>query len=182
MAMLLARRGGDAAMKYLGKALLAVPVIAFMLVAAAHAGDRARYRAATARTYCKAAVHGSADAQARLGALLTTGEGVARSKGTAFQWLSRAADQGHTRAQLMLAEAWTHGRGVPRNTSFAYKWAYLAQRNATDQDTRAKADALLAALTPQMSAAQVDEATQWAATWKPRLETSGQAQARAPGL
>src|SRR5262245_16911483 len=147
MAMLLARRGGDTAMQYSGKALLAVPVIAFMLVGAAHAGDRARYRSATARTYYKAAVHGSADAQARLGALLTTDEGVVRSKGTAFQWLSRAADQGHPRAQLMLAEIWTQGRGVPRNNSFAYKWAYLAQRSAGDRDTRAKADALLAALT-----------------------------------
>jgi len=169
-------------MESVGKALLAVPVVALVLLGGAQAGDRVLYRSAAARTTYKAAVHGSADAQARLGALLTTGEGVARSAAAAFQWLSRAADQGHARAQLMLSEAWAHGRGVPRNNSFAYKWAYLAHSNATDQDIRAKADALLATLSQQMSAAQVDEAMQWAVAWKPRTETPGLAQSRTHGV
>jgi len=169
-------------MKSLGRALLAVPAVTLVLLSGAQAGERALYRSAAARGYYKAAAHGSADAQARLGALLTTGEGVARSQAAAFQWLSRAADQGHPGAQLMLSEAWAYGRGVPRNNSFAYKWAYLAQVNATEQDTRAKADALLATLRQQMPAAQVDEATQWAVAWKPRLETSGQGEPGTHGV
>ena len=121
------------------KVSVSAPLFALALtvaaMATAHAGERS-YRSATARTYYKAAVQGSADAQARLGALFAHGDGVTRSDVVAFQWLLRAADQGHTRAQVMLSEAWSNGRGVPRNYVSAYKRAYLAQMNAPDQDTR----------------------------------------------
>jgi TPR repeat protein len=161
------------------KISVAAPLFALAMTAAAagaaHAGDRS-YRSATARIYYKAAVEGSADAQARLGALFVHGDGVARSDTIAFQWLLRAADQGHPRAQLMLSEAWSEGRGVPRNYVSAYKWAYLAQGNAPDQDTRDRADALLTTLTRLMSAAEVDEAKDYAAAWKPRLEVPKQVQ------
>jgi len=149
---------------------LAVLIVISAIAAAPPASEGASARSATARAYYKAAVQGSADAQARLGALYVKGDGVTQSDATAFQWLLRSADQGHPRAQLMLSEAWANGRGVPRNNTIAYNWAYLAQMNAPDQDIRDQAGALLTALTRRMSAAEIDEAKQWAATWKPRLE------------
>ena len=156
-------------------------ILTLALVASGHAGDGASRQSETASAYYKAAVQGSADAQANLGALYANGAGVPQSDAAAIQWLMRAAEQGHAKAQLMFGDSWANGRGVARNNPIAYKWAYLARTTATDAETRNKADQLLATLTRQMSAAEIAEARQQADAWTPRLEASqaGHAQSMA---
>ena len=158
------------------KSLLEVVIVATALggamLGAVHAGEAGSRLSETAGAYYKAAVQGSADAQASLGALYAKGAGVPQSDTTALQWFMRAAEQGHGKAQVMLGEIWANGWGVPRNQAIAYKWATLAKANATEPKTREKADKLIDRLAQQMSDDQIAEARGWAAQWKPQLEVT----------
>jgi len=145
-------------------ALLTLPVLG---IAAAAEGSGQGDAAAIYRS----AVQGSADAQARLGALYANGEGVEQSDTQAIQWLMRAAEQGHAKAQLMLADFWAIGRSVPRHEPIAYKWASLAKANATDGPTRDEAQQLLTVLGRRMSPQDVAEAKRQVTAWSPRVET-----------
>ena len=155
------------------KVFIGASILAVALVGSA----QAQRESEAAREYYKAAVQGSADAQASLGALYATGTGVQQSDAVAFQWLKRAAEQGHCKAQLMLGEIWANGTGVPRNDLFAYKWAYLAKANGADSDTWERAATLLDRLAQHMSGAQIADARQRAAEWKPDLEATPTIQA-----
>ena len=154
------------------KMLIGASIFAVAGLNGAIAGSDSPRESEAARAYYRAAVQGSADAQASLGALYATGSGVQQSDAVAFQWLKRAAEQGHGKAQLMLGEIWANGTGVPRNDLFAYKWAFLAKAHAADSETRAKATSLLDQLARQMSDAQIADARQRAAEWKAEVETT----------
>jgi uncharacterized protein len=154
------------------KVLIGASIFAIAGLGSAIAGSDASRESEAARTYYRAAVQGSAEAQANLGALYAAGNGVQQSDAAAFQWLKRAAEQGHGKAQLMLGEIWANGAGVPKNDLFAYKWAYLAEVNATDSETRNKAASLLDRLARGMSNAQIVDARQRATEWRAEIETS----------
>lgn len=158
------------------KSLLKVIIVATALGGAmpgpVHAGEAASHVSETASAYYRAAVQGSPDAQANLGALYAKGVGVPQSDTAAFQWFMRAAEQGHGKAQVMLGEIWANGWGVPRNEAIAYKWATLAKANGLDLKTRDKADKLIDRLAQQMSDDQIAEARLWAAQWKPQREVA----------
>lgn len=159
-------------MKFRGQMLAAMGVFALGILVLANAAGAAALQSETAKAYYKAAAQGSADAQANLADLYAAGTDVEQSDGAAFQWYMRAAGQGHGRAQLKLAEIWSSGRGVPRNDLLAYKWAYLAAQHAAEKDVRDSAEKLLGTLANRLSAAEIGEAREYAAQWKPQLESS----------
>src|SRR5215475_6676696 len=148
---------GDAVMKSLFEVFLTAAILTLPLLHIANAAEGSNQAEAAASTY-RAAVQGSADAQARLGALYANGDGVEQSDAAAIQWLLRAAEQGHAKAQLMLADFWAIGRSVPRHEQIAYKWASLAKAHASDGPTREEAQQLLVVLKRRMSPQDIADA------------------------
>ncbi len=152
-----------------GSELFTGVVLGVTLVASATAGPTLGPVGAGS-PYYEAAVRGDPTAQAMLGAQYAkTSDAQA-----AFQWIWRAAQQGHGGAQLELAEMFAAGRTVPKHLVTAYQWAYLAQGNAGDAETTAKADQLISQLAQQLSNAEIKDALRRAAEWKPRRELQPQ--------
>jgi uncharacterized protein len=69
---------------------------------------------------------GDARAQAGLGYMYYSGQGVPRDTARAADLFQRAADQGEPTAQLFLALMYFHAEGVPKNASLALMWLELA--------------------------------------------------------
>jgi uncharacterized protein len=107
---------------------------------------------------------GDMNAEAQLGWMYSTGQGVPRDFYEAAKWLYRAATQGQGWAQFQLGLLYNRGEGVPRDYVMAYTWFNLSASQATgnDHDYRARLrDALAAKMTP----AQVSAAQELALTW-----------------
>ena len=145
---------------------IAIAVLGFAGCAAAEELSRA------AQQKYAAAVRGDADAQAELGAMYATGDGVPQSDAKALQWLLRAANQGNAEASLRLSEAFSAGKGVSVNYVVAYKWAFLAGLNAKAGalQTRDSATRTLDTLAQKMNNSEVADAREQASKWKPVLE------------
>ncbi len=77
----------------------------------------------------KAAEQGLSDAQAMLGYLYDSGQGVRQDHKMAVKWYRNAAEQGHAVAQNNLGYSYELGQGVPQNHKMAVKW----YRNAAEQ-------------------------------------------------
>jgi len=78
--------------------------------------------AAAAREYARLAEAGEAVAQAHLGYMYYTGEGVNRDYGKAVEWFRKAAAQGNADAQYNLAVAYAFGEGVEQDYKQAADW------------------------------------------------------------
>lgn len=65
---------------------------------------------------------GDATAQAHLGLLYASGEGVAKDAGLAFSWYRKAAEQGDIAGQSNLGNLYAEGQGVPKDTEQAMLW------------------------------------------------------------
>lgn len=76
------------------------------------------------------AERGNARAQAMLGFLYETGQGVPQAYAAASYWYRLAAEQGDTRAQYLLGLAYDKGHGVQQDVVAAYKWLDLAAAHA----------------------------------------------------
>jgi len=74
------------------------------------------------RSYRKAADHGHAAAQSRLGWMYENGEGVEADYNEAVTWHRRAAEQGHVKAMNDLGYMYRHGWGVTQSYSEALRW------------------------------------------------------------
>jgi Protein kinase domain/Sel1 repeat len=73
--------------------------------------------------YRKAAEHGDAEAQFRLGLMYLRGQGVQADKSVGFDWVHKAAAQGHAAAQNRLGNAYEDGAiGVHPNLVSASDW------------------------------------------------------------
>ena len=82
--------------------------------------------------YRKAAKHGDAGAQGRLGHAYCHGEGVTQDREVGVTWLRKAAEQGEADAMYSLGCAYYHGTGVAQDREVAATWfreAVLTQRN-----------------------------------------------------
>ena len=79
------------------------------------------YRQA-AEQFRKQAERGDAGAQARLGWMLTNGNGVAVNLVEAAKWFRLAAELGQPEAQARLAVIYAVGLGVPKDETEAAKW------------------------------------------------------------
>jgi TPR repeat protein len=94
-------------------------------VAAYDRGDYAR----AFREFRKAAEHNDATAQAVLGHLYATGQGVPQDMVSAVKWYRAAAEQGVAGAQNTLGQLYAGGRGVGRDYVRAHMWFAIAVRN-----------------------------------------------------
>jgi hypothetical protein len=133
-----------------GLALSASSTLAF---AAGDIGDREM-----AARYTAAAAAGDNRAQFYLGALYSTGVGVAQSDGEAFGWVARAAQQGNSQAMLVLGGLLAIGRGAPKDNVAAYKWAYIVSQGSRIAEYKNGAAQLLSLLETRMSPAEIDRA------------------------
>src|ERR1700730_10481885 len=107
---------------------LAVPVAAGPREDAATAYQRGDYGVAF-RLWRPLAEQGDARAQAELGRMYDTGEGVAQNRVQAASWYRKAADQGLADAQTYLGLMYQYGHGVPQDYVQAVSWF----RKAADQ-------------------------------------------------
>jgi uncharacterized protein len=65
-------------------------------------------------------------AQAHLGSLYRTGQGVAQDYREAAKWYLEAANRGNASAQFHLAMMYDKGEGVEQDRVTAYMWYILA--------------------------------------------------------
>jgi len=118
--------------------IVCATVVVLAATSSSYADSLARGSAAFARgEYIKAAQvllpfaeRGSARAQAMLGFMYATGQGVPQSYDAASYWYRLSAEQGDTTAQYLLGLAYDKGQGVPLDEVAAYKWLNLAAAHA----------------------------------------------------
>ncbi|KAH7036566.1 hypothetical protein BKA57DRAFT_175644 [Linnemannia elongata] len=72
--------------------------------------------------YLKAALHGCADGQYRVGVMFLEGRGVQQSYSRAMEWCLKAADQGKAEGQILVGYMYEHGHDVVKNYSQAMDW------------------------------------------------------------
>jgi hypothetical protein len=108
---------------------LAAPVVAGPLEEGRKAAGHGDYGTAL-RLLNPLAAEGNAEAQAVLGKMYETGQGVAKNDAEAANWYHKAADQGDARAQYNLGIMYDFGQGVPQSSAEAAKW----YRKAADQN------------------------------------------------
>ena len=86
------------------------------------------------------AAEGNAEAQAVLGKMYETGQGVAKNDAEAAIWYRKAADQGDARAQYNLGIMYDFGQGVPQSSAEAAKWySKAADQNHTSSPVHFRA-------------------------------------------
>ena len=112
-----------------------------------------------ARRLLPLAERGNARAQAMVGFMYATGQGLPQSYDAASYWYRRSADQGDTTAQYLLGLAYDKGQGVPQDDVAAYKWLNLAAAHAP-RKTRENFAKLRNAVASKMSRGQI-AAGQW---------------------
>ena len=103
-------------------------------------------------------------AQANLGALYATGQGVPEDHAQALQWFRKAAEKGNAPAQSNLGLLYAKGQGTPKDYVEAEKWLILAAAR-TSGDSRndivTARDAVARALTPVQLAEAQKRAREW---------------------
>jgi uncharacterized protein len=109
----------------------------------------------TARRIIPSAKHGDPRAQAMLGFLYGTGQGVPQSYDAAVDWYLQAADQGDATGQYLLGLMYDKGFGVTQNVVLAYKWLNLAAAHASPPN-RENFMRLPDAVASKMNRAQLD--------------------------
>ena len=128
----------------------------------AHVSRPAAY--AYAAMIIKRAERNDIAAQALLGGMYSSGQGVPQNFYEAAKWYYRAADQGNGGAQFSLAVLYNKGVGVPRDYVLAYMWINLAASHAIGDDidfTMRMRDAISSKMTP----IQLDAAQRLAVVW-----------------
>ena len=70
----------------------------------------------------KSAASGDANAQAQLGYIYETGQGLTRFPARAHFWYLKAAEQGHTDAQATVGYQFQSGQGTAKDFSEARRW------------------------------------------------------------
>jgi uncharacterized protein len=115
---------------------------------------------AAAGWYGKAAEHGDAFAQYRLGFQYANGLGVTQDHAAAASWYRKAADQGQADAQASLGFQYANGLGVPQDYVTAHMWFSLASARGNRDAVRDR-DRIAALMTPE----QIAEAQKLAREW-----------------
>ncbi|MGP9814548.1 tetratricopeptide repeat protein [Rhodopseudomonas sp. NSM] len=155
--------------------LLASALLILAATASAQAGSSTQAGAAFGRgDFVKAArllpplaERGDRRAQAMLGFMYATGQGVPQAYDAAAYWYRRSAEQGDTTAQYLLGLMYDKGHGVPLDEVAAYTWLNLAAAGAPKR-LRENYQRLRDAVASKMSRRQIAEgqwrALDWAAT------------------
>ncbi|MEI9997844.1 MAG: PDZ domain-containing protein, partial [Verrucomicrobiota bacterium] len=113
--------------------------------------------------YRKAALLGDQEGQGRYGAALLTGRGVPKDEKTGFTYLLSSARR-NVHANAVIAQCYASGIFVARDLAKAYGWCQMALPSDPD------AAALAETLEPQLTAAQIAGAKQWAAARTQQLQ------------
>jgi TPR repeat protein len=112
-----------------------------------------------ARLLLPLAERGNARAQAMVGFMHATGQGLPQAYDAASYWYRLSAEQGDTTAQYLLGLAYDKGQGVPQDDVAAYKWLNLAAAHAPKR-MRENFARLRNAVASKMSRGQI-AAGQW---------------------
>lgn len=108
--------------------LCVVSAVYLPLVLADYAFDSGS-KATSRKLYPIAAALGSNKAKARLGYLLSSGEGGAKDVPGAIKWYEKAAINGNRNAQYSLSWIYIYEKESPKNAQEAFKWAKMAADN-----------------------------------------------------
>lgn len=156
--------------------MMRIAVCAATLVLAAtasgHANPYTRGNAAflrgdyntAARELVPLADRGNPRAQAMLGFMYATGQGMPQNYDAASYWYRLSAEQGDTTAQYLLGLAYDKGQGVPLNEVAAYKWLNLAASRAPKR-VRDDYARLRNAVASKMNRGQIAEGQWHAVRW-----------------
>ncbi len=117
-----------------------------------------------ARELVPLAERGNPRAQAMLGFMYATGQGVPQNYDAASYWYRLSAEQGDTTAQYLLGLAYDKGQGVPLDEVAAYKWLNLAASRAPKR-VRDDFARLRNAVASKMSRGQIAEGQWYAVRW-----------------
>ena len=109
---------------------------------------------------------GDPEAQYKLGAAYSFGNGLPKNDVASVEWLTRAANQGQSEAQFELGLHYLNGEGVASSEIEAYKWWSIAAGKG-----HIRAQASLDNLEKKIPADQKSEASQKASTFSPTLES-----------
>lgn len=118
--------------------------------------------------YRKAAEQGYPVAQVNLGQRYSRGQGVPHDDAEAVKWFRKAADGGDAPGQFALGFAYMAGQGVSKDYVQAYVWWNLAVAGGFKG-----AEESLARLKELMTRAQISEAEQRVAAWRPAPSPRG---------
>lgn len=133
--------------------------------------------------YQRAADGGDALAMYNLGHFHEEGLAGAQDARAAMTWYERAADQGVALAMHKLGRMIAGGRGVPADPAEGHAWMSVAANYFTGEDADEAADnrRALAALTPNLSALQVERSREIAANLEARIESRRKSKGLATG-
>lgn len=145
---------------------LSTPAKADPLAAGGAAFRRGDFLAA-ARLLIPLAERGSARAQAMVGFMHATGQGLPQSFPAAAHWYRLSAEQGDTTAQYLLGLMYDKGQGVPQDEVAAYMWLNLAA-TAAPKRNRESFMRLRDAVATKMSRGQLAEGQWRASQWAPQ--------------
>ena len=114
----------------------------------------------------KASQAGDPEAQYKLGAAYSFGNGLPKNDIKSVEWLTRAAQQGQNEAQFELGLHYLNGEGVENSEAEAYKWWSIAADKG-----HIRAQASVDNLEKKISAEQKSQAADKAKDFSPVLET-----------
>jgi TPR repeat protein/S1-C subfamily serine protease/uncharacterized protein YecT (DUF1311 family) len=125
----------------------------------------------------------NAYAQASLGMMYETGNGVPQDYAAAARWYRKAADQGFVMAQEMLGVMHFYGQGVPQDYVQAYAWFDLAitSLSASETEDRNQTTRLRELVAGKMTPSQLSEAQKVAAERRLKLSNASRTAAVAAG-
>ena len=127
--------------------------------------ERVKKETGSIESTIKASEAGDPEAQYKLGAAYSFGNGLPKNDATAVVWLTRAANQGQSEAQFELGLHSLNGEGVASSETEAYKWWSIAAGKG-----HIRAQASLDNLEKKIPADQKSEASQKANSFSPTLE------------
>jgi hypothetical protein len=113
--------------------------------------------------FSKAADHGNAAAQFKLGLMYENGEGVPQDFTAAVTRYRDAAERGDPDAQYKLGAMYASGKGMPRDDVTAFMWFSLAA-SAGNTDALESGEQIAS----RLSAAQLMEARKLVRDWEPK--------------
>jgi len=117
-------------------------------------------------TLIKSAEKGDPEAQYKLGAAYSFGNGLPKNDIKSVEWLTRAAQQGQSEAQFELGLHYLNGEGVESSEIEAYQWWSIAADKG-----HIRAQASLDNLEKKIPPDQKSEASQKASSFSPVLES-----------
>jgi len=133
-----------------------------------NAAFRRRDFSMAARLLLPLAERGNARAQAFVGFMYATGQGLPQAYEAAAYWYRLSAAQGDTTAQYLLGLAYDKGQGVPLDEVQAYTWLNLAAARAPRR-TRENYVRLRDAVATKMTRGDIAEGQSRALLWMERL-------------